>query len=59
MIAAVLFLLWLLGVVSSYTMRGFVHVILAIAVFVILAQVFTKRRSVAGHRLRYENDRGC
>jgi len=37
-IAVVLIVLWLLGFVSAYTMGGFIHVLLVIAVVVILAR---------------------
>ncbi len=43
-IAIVLILLWLLGLVSSYTLGGFIHVLLVIAVVVILARVIQGRR---------------
>lgn len=43
-IAVVLIVLWLLGLVSSYTMGGFIHVLLVIAVVVILIQVIQGRR---------------
>ena len=43
-IAVVLFALWLLGLVSSYTMGGFVHLLLAIAVVVVLIQLITGRK---------------
>lgn len=45
-IAVVLILLWLLGMVSSYTMGGFVHVLLVIAVVMILLRVIGSRRTV-------------
>ena len=38
-IAVVLVILWLLGLVSSYTMGGFIHVLLVIAIVVILIRV--------------------
>ncbi|HSQ00551.1 MAG TPA: lmo0937 family membrane protein, partial [Candidatus Dormibacteraeota bacterium] len=38
-IAVVLIVLWLLGLVSSYTMGGFIHILLVIAVVVILVRV--------------------
>jgi hypothetical protein len=44
-IAVVLIVLWLLGLVSSYTMGGFIHVLLVIAVVMILIQVIQGRRS--------------
>ena len=43
-IAVVLIVLWLLGLVSSYTMGGFIHVLLIIAVVVILLRVVQGRR---------------
>jgi len=38
-IAVVLIILWLLGLVTSYTMRGFIHILLVIAIIVILLRV--------------------
>lgn len=43
-IAVVLVVLWLLGFVSSYTMDGFIHVLLVIAVVVIILRVIQGRR---------------
>jgi hypothetical protein len=43
-IAVVLIILWLLGLVTSYTLGGFIHVLLVIAVVVILIQVVQGRR---------------
>ena len=43
-IAIVLLILWLLGVVTSVTMGGFVHVLLVIAVVVILLRVISGRK---------------
>ena len=43
-IAVILIVLWLLGMVSSYTMGGFVHVLLVIAVVVILLRVLQGRK---------------
>ncbi|MGA2397069.1 MAG: lmo0937 family membrane protein [Steroidobacteraceae bacterium] len=43
-IAVILIVLWLLGLVTSYTMGGFIHVLLVIAVVVILIQVIQGRR---------------
>jgi hypothetical protein len=43
-IAVILIVLWLLGIVSSYTMGGFVHVLLVIAIVVVLVQVIQGRR---------------
>jgi fatty acid desaturase len=43
-IALVLIALWLLGLVSAYTLGGFIHVLLVIAVIVIILQVIQGRR---------------
>jgi len=43
-IAIVLLVLWLLGFVTSYTMGGFIHILLVIAVVVILIRVIGGRR---------------
>ena len=45
-IAIVLVILWLLGFVSSYTMGGFIHILLVIAVIVVLVSVIQGRRVV-------------
>ena len=43
-IAVVLVILWLLGVVTSYTMGGVIHILLVIAIVVILIRVIQGRR---------------
>lgn len=43
-LAIVLIILWLLGLVSSYTLGGFIHILLVIAVVVILLRVIQGRR---------------
>lgn len=43
-IAIILVILWLLGFVTSYTMGGFIHILLVIAVVVILIRVIQGRR---------------
>ena len=43
-IAVVLAVLWLLGLVSSYTMGGFLHLLLVLAVIVVLIRVLQGRR---------------
>ncbi len=43
-IAVVLVLLWLLGLVSSYTMGGFIHVLLVVAVVMLLVRIIGSRR---------------
>jgi hypothetical protein len=40
----VLVILWLLGIVTSYTLGGFIHILLVIAVVVVLLRVFQGRR---------------
>jgi hypothetical protein len=45
-IAMILIVLWLLGMVSSYTMGGLVHVLLVIAVVVVLLRVIQGRKVV-------------
>jgi hypothetical protein len=45
-IAVILLILWLLGLVSSYTIGGFIHVLLVIAVVVILLRVISGRKPV-------------
>jgi len=43
-IAVILVILWLLGLVSSYTMGGFIHILLVLAIVVILIRVIQGRR---------------
>lgn len=43
-IAIVLLLFWLLGLVSSYTMGGFIHILLVIAIVVVLVRLIQGRR---------------
>ena len=43
-IAVVLIVLWLLGLVSSYTMGGFIHILLVIAVIVIILRLISGRK---------------
>ena len=45
-IFVILLVLWLLGLVSSYTLGGFIHVLLVIAIAVALIQIITGRRPV-------------
>jgi hypothetical protein len=45
-IAVILIILWLLGLVTSYTMGGFVHILLVIAVIVVLVNIIQGRRVV-------------
>jgi len=43
-IAIILIILWAVGLVSSYTMGGFIHILLVIAIIVILMRVIQGRR---------------
>ena len=43
-VAVVLIVLWLLGLITSYTMGGFIHALLVIAIVVILLRVISGRR---------------
>jgi hypothetical protein len=45
-IAVVLIVLWLLGMVSSYTIGGFIHILLAIAIIMILVNLISGRKPV-------------
>ncbi|MDD5581502.1 MAG: lmo0937 family membrane protein [Methylobacter sp.] len=42
-IAVVLIILWILGLVSSYTLGGFIHVLLVVAIVVILVRIIQGR----------------
>jgi hypothetical protein len=44
-IAVVLLILWVLGLVSSYTLGGFIHILLVVAVVMILLNLISGRRS--------------
>ena len=44
-IAVILIVLWLLGLVSSYTMGGFIHILLVLAIVVILVNLIQGRRA--------------
>ena len=45
-IFVILLVLWLLGMVSSYTMGGFIHILLIVALAIILIRVIQGRRPV-------------
>jgi hypothetical protein len=45
-IFVILLVLWLLGVVSSYTLGGFIHILLVLALVVLVIQLITGRRAV-------------
>ncbi|HTH46313.1 MAG TPA: lmo0937 family membrane protein [Candidatus Limnocylindria bacterium] len=44
-VAVVLIVLWLLGLVSSYTMGGFIHILLVIAIIMVLLSLIRGRRA--------------
>lgn len=44
-IAAVLVVLWILGLVTSYTLGGFIHILIAVAVVVLLVRIIQGRRA--------------
>ncbi|MGY6552547.1 MAG: lmo0937 family membrane protein [Erythrobacter sp.] len=44
-IAVILIVLWLLGLVTSYTMGGFIHILIVFAVIVILFNFISGRRA--------------
>lgn len=44
-IFVILLVLWLLGLVSSYTLGGFIHILLVLAIVVLLINVITGRRT--------------
>lgn len=43
-IAIVLIILWLLGLVTSYTVGGFIHILLVVAIIVILVRVINNKK---------------
>lgn len=45
-LAVILVILWLLGLVTSYTLGGFIHVLLVIALIVIVARLLSGRGTV-------------
>ena len=45
-IFVILLVLWLLGIVSSYTLGGFIHILLVIALVVLILQLVSGRRQV-------------
>jgi hypothetical protein len=44
-ICVILIVMWLLGMVTSYTMGGLIHILLVIAIIVVLVNVISGRRS--------------
>jgi hypothetical protein len=45
-VAVILLILWLLGVVSSYTLGGFIHILLVLAIIAVLVRVIQGRSPV-------------
>lgn len=43
-VAVVLVILWLLGMITSFTLGGFIHILLVVAVVVILLRIISGRR---------------
>ncbi len=43
-IAVILFVLWVLGLVSSYTLGGFIHILLVVAIIVVLVRLIQGRK---------------
>lgn len=43
-IAVILLVLWAVGLVSSYTMGGFIHILIVLAVIIVLVQVIQGRK---------------
>jgi len=47
-IAVILVILWLLGVVTAYTMGGFIHILLVIAIVVVLLRIIRGKNILGG-----------
>lgn len=45
-LAAILLILWLLGLVTSFTLGGFIHILLVVAIIVVLIRIIQGRRPV-------------
>ena len=45
-VAVILLVMWLLGLVTSYTLGGFIHILLVLAIVVVLIRVIQGRRPV-------------
>lgn len=43
-IAVIMLILWLLGIVTSYTMGGFIHILIVVAIVVVLVQVIQRKK---------------
>jgi len=46
-LAVILLILWLLGLVTSFTLGGFIHILLVVAIIVVLIRVIQGRRPIA------------
>ncbi len=46
-LAVILIILWLLGVITSYTIGGFIHVLLVIAIIMLLVRVIKGKKPIA------------
>ena len=44
-VAVVVLILWLLGLITGYTLGGFIHILLVIAIIVVLFRVISGRRA--------------
>ncbi len=45
-VAVVIILLWLLGMITSYTLNGFIHILLVVALIVVLVRVIQGQRPI-------------
>ena len=45
-ITIILFVLWILGLVSSYTMGGWIHILLVLAIIVLIFNLLSGRRAI-------------
>jgi hypothetical protein len=45
-VAVVLLILWLLGLVTSYTLGGFIHILLVVALVMVLVNIISGRRAL-------------
>lgn len=45
-LAVILLVLWLLGLVSSYTLGGFIHILLVVAIIMVLVNLISGRRKM-------------
>jgi hypothetical protein len=43
-IAVILLVMWLLGMITSYTVNGFIHILLVVAIIVVLIRIIQGRR---------------